>query len=826
MLPKINVTPTKRKIISLNKRSIRTRNKPNYPSSSNNNISQRKRYTSVPPHDKASNNTSKRLKVLSISTKNNTSSNSNFYDNLYYYPPHNKKFSYVNNLSSEVVFLYGDFNFNKAPSLRQNLSGIKKIIKESRTNNRKYLDNIFSLSIYGKTLSGNISDKSKNNSRNIIDRNEAINRVMTTKRFSYNNSCSDLLIRNNKDKMTNLKNYRLVNNIDIKRYTPYKTMSKTLSSKDTLAMTNKEKPETIYNFPSSMHETIKFPEISQKEEKSMIKSKISRFQRTNSFLTHLNTVKMNFNLNDCFFESNSNKIKNVPAFAKKILIMKVFQGFQKTSLNSFIDENFTKLRKYIEHIEKTYAKYNKIYKIYKHDFSLYMIFLKSKINEMDLEEKSLSRKAMELEFDLENILIESIKAQRELEKLLDMRNFLYIVRHKDEKIPNIYSTFYIESKRFLLAKLLIKIFGRLGNFAVMKYLRAMPKPIPNIDSLNSSLFIVEKSPPLIADNNKNISNQSSKNNNNKDIFTSDYEFIKIIKNLEEQIRILITDHGRKLDLIIKYKEIFENRITPEEKEIEERLIKNIEIRGKELAVIKKIHFKLLNKYNTLYTMITTEDLFGKKVPLKKKKDEQKSSFQDLIYFQTVNYQFLIKKAKHSGLFLFRKLLKNYLNVIKYSPKELYSQIRPDYLEDIIELSHNAENNTKTNFLLYRYILKLLQLYEYVYDYHYKKHQKYKLVEKNLKIMKKKQETISNKRKLDNMRTLRKLLEKRRVDNEKLIIEKWLKPPKFFDKRNYIDYYRRKLVRAKSNEIILMKKKIAESKIEKDNDAYDLIYYEE
>ena len=71
MLPKINVTPTKRKIISLNKRSIRTRNKPNYPSSSNNNISQRKRYTSVPPHDKMSNNTSKRLKVLSISTKNN-----------------------------------------------------------------------------------------------------------------------------------------------------------------------------------------------------------------------------------------------------------------------------------------------------------------------------------------------------------------------------------------------------------------------------------------------------------------------------------------------------------------------------------------------------------------------------------------------------------------------------------------------------------------------------------------------------------------------------------------------------------------------------------
>lgn len=159
----------------------------------------------------------------------------------------------------------------------------------------------------------------------------------------------------------------------------------------------------------------------------------------------------------------------------------------------------------------------------------------------------------------------------------------------------------------------------------MKYLRAMPKPIPNIDSINTSLFIVKKSPPLIADNNKNIISNSSKNNN-KDIFTSDYEFIKIMKNLEEQIRILITDHGKKLDLIIKYEEIFENRVKPEEKEIEERIIHNIEIRGKELAVIKKIHFKLLQKYNTLYKMITTEDLFRKKAPLKKKDDEIKSSF--------------------------------------------------------------------------------------------------------------------------------------------------------------------------------------------------------
>ena len=818
MLPKINVTPTKRKIISLNKRSGITRHSVNYQSSSNNiNTTQRKRYTSVTPHEKILNNTSKRFKVLNISTKNNTLSNSNFYDNLYYYPPHNKRFSYVNNLSSEVAFLYSDFNFNKAPSLSQNLTELKKIIRKSKINNKNYFDNLFSISIYGKTSTGNISDKNKNNSRNINNTNEIINRALTTKKFSYNNSSSSLLTKNkDKEKMTNLKNYGLTNTLDFKKYTP----NKTTSSKETFAITNKdrEKTDLLNNYTSSMHETIKFPEISQNEEKNIIKSKIFRFHRTNSYITHLNTIKMNFAINDCFFESNTHNIKNVSSFAKKVLSMKVFQGFQKTSFNTFLDENFYRLRKYLNHIEKTFTKYNNIYNTYNHDFSRYMIFLKSRINEMEIEDKILTKKEIELEFDLENILNESINAQKELEKLLDMRNFLYIVLHRDEKIPNIYSTFYIESKRFLLAKLLIKIFGKLENSTVVKYLKAIPQPIPNnINLINSSLFIVEKCPPLISNSNVSIGN--------KYVFTSDYEFIKIMKNLEEQIRILLTEHGKKLDLIEKYKDIFENGVTPEEKEIDERLMNNIEIREKELIKIKRKNLLLLQKFNTYHNALTTGDLFTTKTPSKKKDDEQKSSFQDLTYFQTVNYQFLIKKEKLSGLFLFKKLLKNYLSIIKYCPKEIYSKTHPEDLDDIIELSLSAENNAKTNFFLYRYILKLLQLYEYVYDFISKKHQKYKLVEKNLIIMKEQQYIISEKRKLDNMRTLRKLIEKKRLDNQKLIIEKWKRPPKFNEKRNYIGNYIKKLVRAKSNEILLIKKKIAESKKDKDTDVKDLILYD-
>ena len=93
--------------------------------------------------NKNSNNASKKSKIMNNSTNNNSTSNSNFYENLYYYPPHNNKYSYANNISSEVCFLYSDFNFNKAPSLKDNLSGIRNLIKNRKKSKIHYLNNIF-----------------------------------------------------------------------------------------------------------------------------------------------------------------------------------------------------------------------------------------------------------------------------------------------------------------------------------------------------------------------------------------------------------------------------------------------------------------------------------------------------------------------------------------------------------------------------------------------------------------------------------------------------------------------------------------------------------
>ena len=809
MLPTINVSPTVRKPISLNKRAIKKIYSPS--SFTYINSTQSKRQTSESPHNKLSKKMSKKSKIFNISTKNNTSNNSNFYENLYYYPPHKKTFSYINNLSSEVNLIYSDFNFNKAPSLRQNFSGIKKIIQDKRSDKLKYLDNLFSMSIYGNKLSHSISAK------NITSKeNNTSNAVSINQKFSGNNSYGDLTFTP-KEKMENLKSYKIIkdSNSDKKNDINY---NKTLTSKEAL---------TNINSPTTNQETIRLPGLSPKEEKNDVNCITTRYQKTNSFIIDLNTKKMNFDINDCIFENDGN-IKNVSSYAKRILYMKIFLGFQKKTLSNFMDKNFYKLKKYINHIETYFQKYMNICKEYSYTYLSYIKFLRQKIIEMDDEEKSLTGKEMQLGFEVDNLLTANIRTQRELEKLIDMRNFLYIVRHKDEKIPNIYSTFYIESKRYLLAEFFIKVFWDYKNVAVTRYLLTIPEPKPNLTSKDSPEFIVEQFPPLIK-NIENISNISSKDsiNNNTNVFTSHEEFISILKFLEDQNRALLSISKKKFDTIENYKEILENIVPPENIEYAERMMKRIEIKEKELNKIKKKHLMLLQKYDFYNHMNSQENLFTRKSSKQKKEDEQKSSFQDLAYFQTINYNILIKKAKYPGLTFFRKLLKYYLSLIKlYSNELIYSKTHPEYLEDIISFSINAENNPKFTYFLNRYILKLLELYEYIYDYTYKKNQLYKLEEKNLIVMKKQKVIISDKRKLDNARTIRKFIDKKRFDNDKLLIEKWKVPAKYVGRRNYIGNYCGDLIRAKSKEIIIQKRKIVTKKYSLDDELEEFIEYED
>ena len=728
----------------------------------------------------------------------------------------------MNNLSSDVELIYGDFNFKKAPTLRQNLSGIKKIINDRKNNKQKYLDNLFSITLVENKLSKNISPKNKTD--------EKINQITTVNR---NNSCGEInkSKENDKYKMKNLKNpYLRYSNTNI--HNKFSSYYRTTMSPDETKNIYSEKLESAnINAATTYYETSKLPDILKSDRKNKeenLTTKKNTFYKSNSFiLNNLNTIKFNIDINNCIFESKL-KIKNICNFTKKILYMKMFQAIQKKAFNSFIDKNFNELKKYIEHIEANFEKYAQICKIYNYNHISYLKFLKKTIVKMEEGNKSLNGQIMKLNYEIEEILIANVRAQKELETLIDMRNFIYKVRHKDEQIPDIDSTFYIESKRYLLAKLFIKLYKNHSNLTVMKYLTDIPDEIPEINNIDQSQFFVQKCPPLLTAINKNqnieIKNKNKKNkkkleeSNTKTFFTSDDEFINIFKSSEEYNRALLRKNRTKLDLIEKYKEKLENIISIEDIESYERYNKIIEANEKELLKLKQNNLMLNTKYMYFYNKVSKEHLFQKKDKSSSKKDDDiKSSFQDLTYFQIINYNKLIKKAKYPGLIFFRKLLKSYLNFSKLNTDEnFYNKTHPDYLEEIIHFSQNAEDNPKYFFYINKYTLQILQLYEYICDYIYKKYHIYKLEEKNLAVIKQQKYLINEKRKLDNARTLRKLLDKKRYDANKQLIKKWLMPPKYIGKGTYISEYCRNLARAKSREVLMKKKNIIKRKINFDN----------
>ena len=53
---------------------------------------------------------------------------------------HNNKYSHLSNISTDIINLYNDFNFNRAPSICQNFSRIRNMIKKRKYNLAKNLD--------------------------------------------------------------------------------------------------------------------------------------------------------------------------------------------------------------------------------------------------------------------------------------------------------------------------------------------------------------------------------------------------------------------------------------------------------------------------------------------------------------------------------------------------------------------------------------------------------------------------------------------------------------------------------------------------------------
>jgi len=773
-----------------------------------------------------SNNLGNKSKIINNSSNNNinisTNNNSNFYENLYYYPPHKNNYSYANDLSSEVGLLYSDFNFNKAPSLKQNVSEIHRMIESRKNYKLRCINNLFYNSLCGNRIAKtNIDDYYYEGEPKDIDFQNQ--NFFEKSNMQRNNSCLEFIP--NKNNL--IKNEPLVNNNgNISTYNnKSRSINKYMNTGNSGSIS-----QTIYeikNIPDLSKDNLKQKnntiniDKSNNQEESLYLPELQKIQ--NSFITNLNTKKMDFKISDCIYRSRDKNMK-ITDLEKNIYRLRIFQNFQKDKLNSMLDKKVYRLEKYIKHIESIFHKHSKIYKIYKINFQNYLRFLWNEISDKEDVMKLLNSDHIKLEYDVDNLLTKNIDKQSELEKLIEIRNFLYRVKHKDEKIPDIDSTLYIESKKYLLAKCLTKLFANDNNITVIKFLNTIPQKIPDISNIDPKNFIAKNCPPVLPYNNFSNNNTSqsindskiNKNNNksnksktkkykskkikkeilyepdNENAFSSPEEFMKIITFLEDQNRFLLRQNENKRMLIETYKDELETCVPEEEVEIGKKLMAEIEEKEKYLLELKHKNVLLKEKFKDEYNQNLVNNQF--KELRKLNRSDAHSSFADFKYFQTVNYNFQISRAKYQGLVFFKKLLHNFLNFLSlnydsFTKEKFYSHINPDYLDEILLYSKDLEFNDRNYFLIYDYTLKILKLYEFICFYVLRKNKEYNSNKKNIDIIKKEYDKITNQRKLENSRTIRRLIENKRINGCKQLIEKWQKNDKYISRKVDNEYYK-------------------------------------
>ena len=795
------------------------------------------------------NNLGQKSKIINNSTNNNnnisTNNNSNFYENLYYYPPHKNNYSYANDISSDVGLLYSDFNFNKAPSLKQNVSEIHRMIENRKNYKLRCINNLFYYSLCGNRIANtNIDDYYYEGEPKDIDfQNQNFIDKSTMHR---NNSCLEFIPnKNNLIKNEPLIN-KYVNNSNISIYNnKTRYINKYMNTGN-----NRSISQTIYeikNIPDLSKDNLKQKnnsiniDKSNNQEESLYLPELKKIQ--NSFITNLNTEKMDFKINDCIYKSRDKDMK-ISDLEKNIYRLRIFQNFQKDKLNAMLEKKIYRLEKYIKHIESIFHKHSKIYKKYKINFQNYLRFLWNEISDKEDVMKLLRADHIKLEYDVDNLLTKNIDKQSELERLIEIRNFLYRVKHKDETIPDINSTLYIESKKYLLAKCLTRLFANDNNITVIKFLNTIPQKIPDISNIDPKNFIAKNCPPVIPYNNfsntntsqsitdskanksynKSNKNKTKKNKNkkikkeilydpdNENAFSSPEEFVKIITFLEDQNRFLLRQNENKRMLIETYKDELETCVPEEDVLIGQKLMAEIEEKEKYLLKLKLKNALLKENFKDEYNHILVNSQF--KELRKLNRSDAHSSFADFKYFQTVNYNFQISRAKYQGLVFFKKLLYNFLNFLSlkydsFTKEKFYNHINPDYLDEILQYSKKLEFNDRNYFLIYDYTLKLLKLYEFICFYVLRKNKEYNSDKKNIDIIKKEYDKITNQRKLENSRTIRRLIENKRINGCRQLIEKWQKNDKYISRKVDNDYY--KLIPRNASQDDIIRKRYKKNK---------------
>ena len=689
--------------------------------------------------------------------------------------------------------IYSGLNVKKAPTLYDNRIEINKIIQKKRIEKAVNYNNFY------KNIMSTHSKLRKNYSQISSENLKTGNLYNTNYKNNSNKSCDDII---------------LMNPINIKRINANNVSE------------NNYEGNNSDNFPAIINNNNKI------KESTIIDGQLTEnkdyFNNSNSVMmtllpyissTNGNSVNNNYNstkyskrendedgvklsnfaiqkMRNQLFEAMECKSRTVSQFTNlenKIRKLKIFQNIHIQNLQKILESekfNIDKKYKYLMGISKIY---NNAWSQYRKTINLYLHFLFDKQNEMEINLERVIRNKKNIESQIEKLMIQSVKVQKDLEDLVQMRNFLLQVKQKLIKQPHYYTPLlHRDSRKIELGNLILKSLVGTKNSSVIKFLDSFSilnlVQLYEIHPSNSTMKLIRKKM-----NNRSIlpkefkekyiyEEHLLKDKNNyipkkgEILFENVDQFLIIYQNLEQRNILLLQQNNDIKNytgkIMREYESMFEDEIDEKQSQIYMDLVEKTE----KLRKVKERNKALQERYNSVTSLeFNDNNNYTKKLI----QNHSKSSFIDMNFFKMINYLKILNEYPHHGVLLLEKLI----SIVKgflafkygdYNIERCYSLIGMVNLDLILKMNKKSFNDNN-KFMVYDYILKLVKIYDDICQYVKNKQQLYESNKYSKEFMRKKREEVQTLRKISNAREIRQLLEDKRERNIGLILDKWKKP---------------------------------------------------
>ena len=676
-------------------------------------------------------------KVKTPNNKNLLLTRNKFQKNNSYIPLINSKISIIQN--------------NKVPSLVDNQREIAKFIKKEKLKQKKELDNLYNTLLLSESKLFRTS----------------LYLTKTPIKLNHSNSNSNFSIKKNK-KFFNF--HPIKNNNEITGSTSVEIIKSNLEKSN--SMINMNNSETKFLFPALDKNKINLNLITNKVNKNLFFKTI-----TKNMLDEL-SMSRNFNnyskiaeeINEILFNELKNK-NDYAQLGKKIMIFNIISEIQNKKLKDILSmEEYNYDKKYDKLIKLRKISDNKFIS-FSESMNNYLQFLSDKIIEHKKELSLYYNQIKELDDELEIIIIKIVKYQADLEYLVERRNFLLLIKDKLSNPPSYYEEILIRDSKKLL------VGDAIFNLKITKLIKNKSLMVFN----DSYLEIKEKIHENLLDIN-HILSDSTNAYIDKQLFGGVDKFIQIYKNLENKN----LKYLKQLDNIRKQRDKLKRKYEKEIQLNKGTFGEELKTKEDELKKLIKQNEILLTTHNyykeTIIKSFITKKNNSNNNYISKSSREKKISSIDLNSMK--KYYEQLEKYKYDGLLLLHKLIELMKNLshIKYDKNSYISQIFEDKnLKMILNLNTHKFSQEKI-LSINNYIITLISKYEIICKYIVNKNEIYSSNKKVEEFIKEKKMKLILLKKKENSEILRKIINIKKLEDKKKIIEKASKRSSYIPNR--------------------------------------------